>query len=443
MDKDNGEITQAIAGDVLGYGGEIFEGNPNGTYTVDITVTDANGVTFPSTGTTDYKQRSVTRTTSISIGYAAVNTGAASSTCVFSPDTKPPPAGVIATTALNIPVTGLWYISESNSSDYLSFDSLYTEYNINSSNTVRIGTKSHKSGTLAITANFKQKNLQAQAIASKFKVSAVHYYYRIVDTSGNPVAWEKIPRSLEYNKSGLSSNIEAPTYNDPKYLAGPFEVAGGNISQNANKWLQFVRAFDFLQVTGGENVLSVEYAFVVEGLQQTFGNNDQPVAGWVSADDLHYPGCIPWQGTNIASSSYYGTNKEYRYFRSAPANTNPNIAQPVSSNILYAETPYGEYVNKFYTDSAMKNAYLPGSGTEFVSFELDLNYGTSGIGALTDYIGSAIGDMTWSTQLNSSDGVRAQDAGADAGVNTTPTFLNYSGEAPNDFAGLSRIKTTQ
>ena len=91
----------------------------------------------------------------------------------------------------------------------------------------------------------------------------------------------------------------------------------------------------------------------------------------------------------------------------------------------------------------MKNAYLPGSGTEFVSFELDLNYGTSGIGALTDYIGSAIGDMTWSTQLNSSDGVRAQDAGDDAGVNTTPTFLNYSGEAPNDFAGLSRIKTTQ
>jgi hypothetical protein len=44
MDKYNGEITQAIAGD------GNFEGNPNGTYTVDITVTDANGVTFPSTG---------------------------------------------------------------------------------------------------------------------------------------------------------------------------------------------------------------------------------------------------------------------------------------------------------------------------------------------------------------------------------------------------------
>jgi hypothetical protein len=58
MDKDNGEITQAIAGDIIGC--VIFEGNPNGTYTVDITVTDANGVTFPSTGSNDYKQRSVT-----------------------------------------------------------------------------------------------------------------------------------------------------------------------------------------------------------------------------------------------------------------------------------------------------------------------------------------------------------------------------------------------
>ena len=431
MEKDNGEITQAIAGD-----GD-FEGNPNGTYTVSITVTDANGVTFPSTGSNDYKQRSVTHTTSITIGYAAVNTDATSSTCVFSPDTQSPPAGVMVTTALNIPVTGLWYISESNSSYYLGFDSLYTEYNISSSNTSRIGTKSHKSGTLAITANFKQKNLQPQAIASKFKLNNVHYYYRVVDTSGNPGIWEKIPRSLEYNKSGLTSNIEAPTYNDPKYFTGPFEVAGGNISQNANKWLQFVRAFDFLQVTGGENVLSVEYAFVIEGLQQTFGNSSQPVAGWINADDLHYPGCIPWQGVNLA-----GSYTEYQYFRSAPGNTKPNTSQPSNSNILYAETPYGEYVNQFYTDTAMQNAYIPGNGTPNVSIELNLSYG-SGIAGLTDYLGAPLGDVTWSTQLSATDGVRAQDLRPNGGVNTMPTFLNYSEEGPNEFAGLSRIQTTQ
>ena len=435
MEKDNGEITQAIAGDTIG--GETFEGNPNGTYTVNITVTDANGVTFPSTGSNDYKQRSVTHTTSITVGYAEVNTDATSSTCIFSPDTQSPPTGVMATTTLNIPVTGLWYISESNSSYHLGFDSLYTEYSINSSNTARIGTKSHKSGTLAITANFKQKNLQAPAIASKFKVNNVHYYYRIVDTSGNPGIWEKIPRSLEYNKSGLTSNIEAPTYNDPKYLTGPFEVAGGNISQNANKWLQFVRAFDFLQVTGGENVLSVEYVFVIEGLQQTFGNPLQPVAGWINADDLHYPGCIPWQGVNLA-----GSYTEYQYFRSAPGNTKPNTSQPSNSNILYAETPYGEYVNQFYTDTAMQNAYIPGNGTPNVSIELNLSYG-SGIAGLTDYSGASLGDVTWSTQLSTTDGVRAQDLRLNEGVNTMPTFLNYSGEGPNEFAGLSRIQTTQ
>ncbi len=51
--------------------------------------------------------------------------------------------------------------------------------------------------------------------------------------------------------------------------------------------------------------------------------------------------------------------------------------------------------------------------------------------------------MTWSTQLNSSDGVRVQNSGPTVGVNTTPTFLNYSAEGPNNAAGLSRINTTQ
>jgi hypothetical protein len=382
------------------------------------------------------------RTTSITIGYASVNASAKSGTCTVNPNPSAPTSDVIV--ANTTPVTGLWYITAGNTSTYLDFNNFYTTYGITANDKIRIGTGAHESGTLTITANFKQENLQTQAIASKFKLTNVHYYYRTVDTSGNPIGtWQFIPRSGEFNRSGISEKITAPSYNDPKYFVGPFEVSGGAISQGDSKWLQLVRAFNFLQITEGQNVASVEYAFVIEGLQRTAGNNDQPIAGWINADDLHYPACIPWQGANIASSSYNGTNKEYRYFRSAPGGTSPNIAQPSSGNVLYAETPFGEYVDQFYTDSAMQNAYLPGINPAFVSFKLDLNYGTSGIGVLKDYLGFAIGDMTWSTQLNSSDGVRAQNSGPTVGVNTTPTFLNYSAEGPNNAAGLSRINTTQ
>lgn len=435
MERDNGELTQAIAGD-----GD-FEGNPKGTYKANITVTDANGISFPSTGATGYTQLSVTHRTDINIGYASVNASAKSGTCTVNPNPSAPTSDVIVTNTT--PVTGLWYITAQNNSSYLAFDDFYTTYGITASDKIRIGTGAHESGTLAITANFKQENLQVGAIASKFKLTNVHYYYRTVDTSGGRSPWQFIPRSGEFNRSGIGGQITAPSYNDPKYFNPPFEVVGGIVGQGISKWLQLVRAFNFLQITEGLNVASVEYAFVIEGLQQTQGNSNQPVAGWISADDLHYPSCIPWQGANIASSSYYGANNEYRYFRAAPGDTNPNITQPVNTNILYAETPFGEYVDQFYTDSAMENAYLPGSGTEFVSFELDLNYGTSGIGALTDYTGFAIGDMTWSTKLNSSDGVRAQNAEGTVGVNTTPTFLNYASEGPNNAAGLSRINTTQ
>lgn len=425
MNIENGEITQTIPS------------NASGSYDVDIRVTDANGITNP-TVSGNYGQLDVTRTTTITVGYASVNTEALSATCTFDPNPTAPPADVVVTNALNTPITGLWYITDENTSTYLAFGDLYTEYGIDASNTKRIGSKAHKSGTLAITANFKQENLQAgSAVSSKFKVKNIEYYYRYLDASGNPIGtWEKIPRLFEYNNSGITTEIASPSYNEPNYIqgfpigSGEYEVSGGGITQGNSKWLQTIRAFDFLQITEGNNIGSVEYAFIIEDLQQTFGNGtQQPVAGWINADDLHYPTCIPWQGTNLAASY-----TEYKYFRSAPGEDIINTGPP-GTDVIYAETPYIEYVNQFFTDVALQTPYKPAT-YPYVSTKLDLFYG-AGIPGLTDYQGVPLGDVNFSVGLSTEDGVRLQNEDLTVGVNTLPTI----GTSPFNPAGLSRIKT--
>jgi len=423
MDIENGEITQTVPS------------NASGSYNVDIRVTDANGITNP-TVSGNYGQLDVTRTTTITVGYASVNTEALSTICTFDPNTSgTPPADVMI--ANTTPVTGLWYISEQNTGNYLDFGDLYTEYGIDVSNTKRIGSKAHKSGTLAITANFKQENLQAgPAVDSKFKVKNIEYYYRYLDTSGIPIgSWQKVSRLLEYNKSGITTEIASPTYNEPSYIqgfpigSGGYEVSGGGITQGNSKWLQTIRAFDFLQITEGNNIGSVEYAFIIEDLQRTFGNSLQPVAGWINADDLHYPACIPWQGTNLAASY-----TEYKYFRSAPSPNSINTGPP-GTDVIYAETPYIEYVNQFFTDVALQTPYKPAT-YPYISAKLDLFYG-AGIPGLTDYTGFPLGDVNFSVGLSTEDGVRLQNEDLNVGVNTIPTI----GTSPFNPAGLSRIKT--
>lgn len=426
MNIQNGELTQAIPD------GE-FPGNPNGTYTVNIRVTDANGITDPTVGG-DYGQLDVELNTDITIGYASVNDGAKSTTCIIDPNLQGGlPSEAISASGTGNSVTGLWYITEGSTGTYLNFPTEWANIN----NKFRIGTENHKSGTLAITANYKQENYSAgPSVSSKFNMGKVLYYYREIDNTGNRGEWTLVPRVIEYNKSGLIGNtgIQSPLYNEPNYLGGPFIVNGDDVeSQGDKKFAQTLRAFDFLQMS--QNAQAIEYVFIIEDLEQTLGNINTPVGAWVNSDDLHYPECIPWANLNIAGASFKGSNNEYQYFRSDPSSTYPNTDPISNANILYAETPYPEYVNQFFTDSTMLVPYIP--NPENIGMELNLNYVTAIYPPLVNFNGVSISNVTFSTKLSGDDGVRLFNQNPNAGVNTMPTGPAES--ISNSDAGLTRL----
>ncbi len=98
MNPNNGEITQDVPNG-------NFPGNSNGTYTVGITIADANGDGV-NTGPGDYGPlNSSTKTTSITLGYANLNAGLKATTCLIDPTS----IGTNIGTATNgTKVSGIW-----------------------------------------------------------------------------------------------------------------------------------------------------------------------------------------------------------------------------------------------------------------------------------------------------------------------------------------------
>ena len=432
MERDNGEITQAIAGD-----GD-FEGNPNGTYTVDITVTDANGVTFPSTGSNDYKQRSVTHTTSITIGYAELNTELKATSCLFNPASIA--TGTIGTAANQAKVSGIWYIAESNNASYLDFSSQFSD--ITTVN--RLGTSGHKQGTIAFTYNVKQ--LGAASSSSSFKPGDMQVYYRI---AGN-TTWLLADRADEYNKSGITgSGVSAPLYNIPKYAQDYIIGTGSNV--NTINWMSVIRAYDYLAFASANTTgASIEYALVVKNLEKNSGSTvsgQNDVIGWVQQDDLHYPKCVPWQGKNAAPAV---TGTAFKYFRSAETNTFPNQATISTSNIVYAETPYGEYVGQFFTDSGLSNIYKPASqNNQYINFRLDRAGTPVTPGSLepwSDLSGNTNDGLSFAAGFSYVDGKIITNTEAQLGVNATATSQilidDTTGGTVQSYTGTTRLKQT-
>ena len=357
----------------------------------------------------------------------------------------------------NIPqtITGLWYISAGISptdfylnitNDNSVFDAIIppnNEWN-------RIGTDCHKSGVVAITANLRQENEPSQGLnQSNIAVKDIQYYYRYVFADESTSEWELIPRTVEYNKSV----VQTPRWNAPQYLLpnGPTgsqsswatlsnEQIGG---QETHKSVQTLRCFDYLAVTENSNAVGIEYVFIIKEFKQTTGDTTSyPGIGWMNCADLHYPKCVPWQGVNIAPDQTWGDNNEYQYFRSAPGSDSVN-EEPMTTNVLYAETPYAEYVNQFFTDTQMQVPYVPPAETPYIGVQLNRAYVDLPVAPsnLTDWKGVDLLEATFSLELDQS-GVRVTNP-IQARVNTGATFINYQGAEPTGAqeSGFNRIKT--
>ena len=431
MSTSTGKLTQAIPGDVIE--GVEFLGNPAVVYPCTITTTDANA----SGANGFYGSLTAQRNVDISLGYPAVNDGVISDTCVLNAygtnGADGTPGNAIKSDTQNDKVSHIYYIGGDDFDTNL--DTIWGNNGLSNfdrfTNSTRLNNGSvnnaHKTGTVAFTFNVQQGNGTVPRSVSSFKIEKVVFYYRF--EGGNGI-WQELDRSLDYNAT------------DKKATSGDFPGEDGLVVSNFDnedtiKWLQNVRAYDYAAFAANSSGAGVEYAVFIKELQLTSGqggNTGNTVYGWVTADDLHYPICANRQGINVSATSY-------KYFRSPGSGSYD--AATVGLDEVFAETPYGEYVNLFFTSAAMTEPYIPAVGLNNVNFQLDQTgyetlYQWDDLATFSDVI------LRWVAAFSTETGIK--EASPYDNSKATTTYVAASGNPGNVFRilnGTTRVKNNQ
>ena len=204
------------------------------------------------------------------------------------------------------------------------------------------------------------------------KPISVYIYYRKAQATGDVDPWTEIPSNgaLEYNNVQLR-----PNFGDwPQYENG-YKYDG-----DEDTFVQYVRAFNKSDFDTPGSTEDIEYAIIVKGLEFDGGTGSgiqHPIA-WVTADDVHYPKCLNWQGTNAALTSNYtragatpgvAGSGSFKYQASAGSNDSVTIDSTFTRE-LYADNPYGDYVNNFYEDAGLTIVWEPNEGEQFINYRL-------------------------------------------------------------------------
>ena len=390
---------------------------PGGRYEVNLIVRDAMGLNAQNPGPvgSDYGVKSHSQKADITVGYAAVNPGCLSSPtqCVIDPDysyTHSKQLLLLNDTNINQQATddAIWYIGDDviTQFEFPEFNptrpngegplNLWTNAN-NGGNAFiyRLGPHGtnftlggHKRGTIVFSINAKvSKYAQAGVERPTFKI-----FWRDSGVGGD---WQDMKiddtTSPEYNQNnwppgvgGDQSGVFDPVVYPPGFSQYPFR-----------SWLNYVRAFERLDFP--DNVQGdIEYAIVAKGFTCTTGQNEVEGAVWVQSDDLHYAKCIPRVifgspddvGSNAAQIDPTGTynygdatlfNTFYEYNRSEGTNAyvidESNFSLP-----LYAETPYTEYVYKFWNDQELIDVFKPAENEQTINFGWKEDLDAQGIG---------------------------------------------------------------
>jgi hypothetical protein len=431
MSPSTGKLTQAIPGDVIE--GVEFLGNPAVVYPCTITITDANA----SGANGFYGSLTAQRDVDISLGYPAVNDGVISDTCVLNAygtnGTDGTPGNAIKSDTQNDKVSHIYYIGGDDFDTNLNtiwddnglsnFDRFTNSTRLNNGSV----SNAHKTGTVAFTFNVQQGNGTVPRGVSSFKIEKVVFYYRF--EGGNGI-WQELDRSLDYNAT------------DKKATSGDFPGEDGLVVSNTDnedtiKWLQNVRAYDYAAFAANSGGAGVEYAVLIKDLELKSGqggNTGNTVYGWVTADDLHYPICANRQGINVSATSY-------KYFRSPGSGSYG--AATVGLDEVFAETPYGEYVNLFFTSAAMTEPYIPAVGLNNVNFQLDQTgyetlYQWDDLASFSDVI------LRWVAAFSPETGIK--EASPYNSSKATTTYVAASSNPGNGLRilnGTTRVKNNQ
>jgi hypothetical protein len=431
MSPSTGKLTQAIPGDVIE--GVEFLGNPAVVYPCTITITDANA----SGANGFYGSLTAQRDVDISLGYPAVNDGVISDTCVLNAygtnGTDGTPGNAIKSDTQNDKVSHIYYIGgddfDTNLNTIWDDNGLSNFDRFTNSTRLNNGSVSdaHKTGTVAFTFNVQQGNGTVPRGVSSFKIEKVVFYYRF--EGGNGI-WQELDRSLDYNAT------------DKKATSGDFPGEDGLVVSNTDnedtiKWLQNVRAYDYAAFAANSGGAGVEYAVLIKDLELKSGqggNTGNTVYGWVTADDLHYPICANRQGINVSATSY-------KYFRSPGSGSYG--AATVGLDEVFAETPYGEYVNLFFTSAAMTEPYIPAVGLNNVNFQLDQTgyetlYQWDDLASFSDVI------LRWVAAFSPETGIK--EASPYNSSKATTTYVAASSNPGNGLRilnGTTRVKNNQ
>ena len=421
MDPTNGELTQATPANPVGATSRNFQGNPPGIYNIILELIDANAEEPVGTVSPAFNSIVETQALDVRITYPQVNSGAIDNTCIITP------AEITSSTAAinnydkgsnpdepDEPEvwnykTRIYYIAN-NPPPNTTVDLNYfiengvvgTQPSEHTTDIFRIGTEAHKEGAIVLTANVYGPTI-SQVIPMEGRLHSASYFYRIApdltdaNADFNP-AWLPVTPSLDYNSTGgNSNNINSPDEDLPDPGNNPTQWLGPD-----KLWLQSVRAFDhntFNATRGIEYVVVLNGAYSVSGVAA--GQSNATPWSWVHADDLHYPTCVPWQGTNLVTLN--GAGNLFKHYRSAESNSRTSSVVVPTTDEVWSDTPYGEYINEFYTTSAGNVSYSPAdTAIPYINFTLDLTNITPNPEKWTSFTTSAGLDLKWVAGFDSS-----------------------------------------
>ena len=376
MDPNSGKLTQDIPD-------ADFTGNPLAVYNITVRLSDANGIGTPVNAASGYTSLYAEQAVEIRMQPAAVNAGALSTTCTTDPAS--PPAGTVIDPATGVvgpfnsatqQVACVYYVSATNltpggiTDNSVFFDNGIENPDDNETINVvnyRIGTDCHKVGTISFSLNTYSPYNGSTNNINLFKTPLITFYYRALGET----QWLPVPRSTEHNGVGLSNDIQSPELDFPTIVQS-LELSNTVVIDvdrlildygPDDVWVQTIRAFDYQDFDISGSIVAgadgIEYAILADNIIQLNPNSKANglVRFWVIADDLEYPTCVPWQSKNaVTENGGAGNLFEYRRSTETSSSTGFNAATVGS---VYARSPYGDYVNEFYTGATNFTPYIP------------------------------------------------------------------------------------
>jgi hypothetical protein len=312
---------------------------PIGVYTLTLKIEDAVLGGVPQTGSL-----SVTKTQQITVGADAVN-GSVISSCkaqgFVSQGIPVIQQSIIPnTTTSGSSISAAWYISDNTytRTDFNSLPSVNIPADNNDSNYVYKLGSALTQGTVVFQCNMQQTySFGPGSGGPSFTNSYVEWIvYHRANSSGT---WTQI-------NDVNNSNIEA----DANLL---------NNSLGTTKYASTAFAFD----QAGEYVVIAKDAYVEFG-----GAYSDSLCIWVNSNDLYYSTCVIEDGQNEVSTA------NPKYYKYDVSSFQSNYTCNTGSTPRYAPMPYAQYVDLFYTDTALASpwtsASVSGNFPNFLGFKV-------------------------------------------------------------------------